>query len=152
MTKTERLNFMYAVDAMQMIENDLLDVVWDRKGCPSEWHEIWEDKDRRDVRRTRCTVGFDADVVKFFKAMGPGYQHRMNRVLRAFMHYRLAKVIEGPDTTDFVMRPEEVDRQAETERTKWGDEQNDILRTPGRAINTRQWKFGVPGSGFLKEE
>ena len=150
MSKAERLNFMYAVDAMQMVEKDLHDVMWDRRGCPRDWHEIWEDKDRRDSKRTRCTVAFDADVVKFFKAMGPGYQHRMNRVLRAFMHYRLAKVIEGPDTTDYILRPEEVDREAEIERAKWGDEVNDILRTDEGPLNTRKWEFGVPGSGFGK--
>lgn len=151
MTKPERLNFMYAVDAMQMIEKDLHDVMWDRRGCPPDWHDIWEDKDRRDARRTRCTVGFDADVVRFFKAMGPGYQHRMNRVLRAFMHFRLAKVIEGPDTTDYILRPEEVERMARIERAKWGDEVNDILRTEEGPLNTRKWEFGVPGSGMMKE-
>ncbi len=121
MTKTERLNWMYGIDAMEMVERDLLDVAWNRKGCPPEWHEIWQDKDRRDVGRTRCTVRFDADVVKFFRAMGPGYQSRMNRVLRSFMHFRLAKIVEGPDTCDFILRPEEVDRKATQERTRWGD-------------------------------
>ncbi|WP_417206307.1 BrnA antitoxin family protein [Antarctobacter sp.] len=121
MTKRERLNWMYGIDAMEMVERDLLDFMWDRKGCPRDWHEIWEDKDRRDTRRTRCTVAFDADVVKFFKAMGPGYQHRMNRVLRGFMHMRLAKIINGPDTSDYVLRPEVVDEEALRRRTEWGD-------------------------------
>ena len=128
MTKTERLNYMYAVDAMEMVEKDILDVLWEMRGCPKDWHSIWEDKDRRDAKRTRCTVAFDADVVKFFKAMGPGYQHRMNRVLRAFMHYRLAKIVHGPDTSDFVMRPEEVEKKARAARTQWGDAEAGILR------------------------
>lgn len=128
MTRPERLNFMYGVDALEMIERDILDVMWERRGCPPDWHAISYDKDRRDSRRTRCTVAFDADVVKFFKAMGPGYQTRMNRVLRAFMHMRLARVIEGPDTTDYIMRPDEVERKARETRTKWGDTENDILR------------------------
>lgn len=128
MTRTERLNFQYAVDAMEMVERDLLDQLWDRRGCPSEWHEICYDKDRRDARRTRCTVAFDADVVKFFKGLGPGYQGRMNRVLRAFMHYRLARVVDGPDTTDFILRPEEVEKIARRERTRWGDTASDIIR------------------------
>lgn len=128
MTKAERLNFMYATDAMEMVEKDLLDVLWHMRGCPRDWHSIWEDKDRRDAKRMRCTVSFDADVVKFFKAMGPGYQHRMNRVLRAFMHYRLAKVIEGPDTSDFVMRPETVEKAAREARTQWGDSEAGIIR------------------------
>ncbi|SDY49412.1 BrnA antitoxin family protein [Citreimonas salinaria] len=128
MTKTERLNFMYGVDAMEMVERDLLNVMWTHKGCPRDWHAIADDPDRRDGKRTRCTVAFDADVVRFFKAMGPGYQHRMNRVLRAFMHFRLAKVIEGPDTSDYIMRPEEVEKKARESRTQWGDTEAGIIR------------------------
>ena len=121
MTKTERQHFGFATDALEMIEHDLMNRLWDRNGCPPEWHEIARDKDRRDSRRTRCTVAFDADVVKFFKALGPGYQVRMNRVLRAFMHMRLARVVHGPDTTDIVMRPAEVERAWRKRRPDWGD-------------------------------
>ncbi|WP_425071833.1 BrnA antitoxin family protein [Sagittula sp. S175] len=128
MTKAERLNWMYGVDAVEMIEREILDVMWERRGCPREWHEIWEDRDRRDVKRTRVTAAFDADVVKFFKAMGPGYQHRMNRVLRAFMHMRLAKIVKGPDTTDYIMRPEEVEKKARAAKTQWGDAEEGIIR------------------------
>jgi hypothetical protein len=65
------------------------------------------------------TTRLDADVVKFFKAMGEGYQPRMNRVLRAFMHYRLAGIIDGPDTTDYVLRLEGLDQTRE-KRPGWG--------------------------------
>lgn len=119
---------MYGVDAVEMIERDILDVMWDRRGCPSEWHEIWQDRDRRDGKRERVTAAFDADVVKFFKAIGPGYQHRMNRVLRAFMHMRLAKIVRGADSTDYILRPEEVEKRAKAARTEWGDAEADIIR------------------------
>ncbi|WP_353475324.1 BrnA antitoxin family protein [Salipiger sp. H15] len=141
MTKTERLNFQYAVDAMEMVERDLIDRMWDRRGCPSEWHEICRDRDRRDAKRTRCTIALDADVVKFFRALGPGYQARINRVLRAFMHYRLAKLIDGPDTTDFILRPEQVEEEARRERTKWGDMRNDIVRTEVAPDPSRHVKY-----------
>ncbi|WP_235953006.1 BrnA antitoxin family protein [Salipiger sp. PrR002] len=140
MTKTERMHFQYAVDAMEMVERDLLDRMWDRRGCPPDWHAICRETDRRDLRRTRCTIALDADVVKFFKALGPGYQSRINRVLRAFMHYRLAKVLDGPDTSDFIMRPELVEEQARKERTRWGDTQNDIVRTEVAPDPTRHFK------------
>ncbi len=64
-------------------------------------------------------IRLDADVVKFFKAMGPGYQPRINRVLRAFMHYRLAGVTLGPDTTDYVLRPETL-LSSDAPRPSWG--------------------------------
>lgn len=128
MSKTDRMNYMFGIDAMEMVEQDLMDVMWDHAGCPKEWHEVWEDQDKRDVKRQRCTVSFDADVVKFFKAMGPGYQPRMNRVLRAFMYFRLAKIVRGADTTDFVTRPEEVEAKAKAPRTQWGDAEAGIHR------------------------
>ena len=39
--------------------------------------------------KQQLTVRFDPDVIAWFKAQGPGYQTRMNAVLRSYM---LAKV------------------------------------------------------------
>ena len=35
--------------------------------------------------RTKLTVKFDAEILKWFRAMGHNYQARMNAVLRAYM-------------------------------------------------------------------
>jgi uncharacterized protein (DUF4415 family) len=43
--------------------------------------------------RTKVTVKFDAEVVKWFRAMGLGYQARMNHVLRNWMLSVIAKEI-----------------------------------------------------------
>lgn len=119
MTKTQRINWYYAVDARRMIEYDLHSVAHKLRCLPREWDEIWEDQDRRDPKKVPVTIRLDADVVKFFKAMGEGYQPRINRVLRAFMHYRLAGMIEGPDTTDYVLRPETL-LSSDKPRPGWG--------------------------------
>ena len=108
MTKTQRMNWNYAIDAHRMLEWDLHNAIKGEMGLPPAWDEIWKDADRRDPKRVPVTIRLDADVVKFFKAMGTGYQTRINRVLRMFMHYRLAGLVEGPDTTDYVLRPDEV--------------------------------------------
>ena len=108
MTKTQRINWNYAADAHRMVEWDIHNAVKDEMGLPPEWAEIWKDEDRHDPKRTLVTIRLDADVVKFFKGMGTGYQARINRVLRMFMHYRLAGLVEGPDTTDYVLRPDDV--------------------------------------------
>jgi len=123
MTKTQRMHWRYATDARRMIEYDLLSAAAKLRSVPQEWDEIWEDIDRRDPKRMRVTIRLDADVVKFFKAMGEGYQPRINRVLRAFMHYRLAGIIEGPDTTDYILHPERL--EPEWERPKWGQTQTE---------------------------
>ncbi|MFO8126459.1 BrnA antitoxin family protein [Yoonia sp.] len=106
MTKTQRIHWSYATDALRMVEYDLHSVAHKLRCLPKEWDEIWQDADRRDPKKVPVTIRLDADVVKFFKAMGEGYQPRINRVLRTFMHYRLAGMIEGPDTTDYVLHPE----------------------------------------------
>jgi len=128
MTKTQRINWGYAVDARRMIEYDLHSVAMKLRCMPRAWDEIWQDEDRRDPKRVPVTIRLDADVVKFFKAMGPGYQPRINRVLRAFMHYRLAGIIEGPDTTDYALNPERLDKTME-KRPEWG--------------NTQQWEADI---------
>lgn len=119
MNKTERLNWGYGVDAIKKMEYELMGYLHEFKALPREWDEIWEDDDRRDPKRVKVTINLDADVVKFFKGMGAGYQTRINRVLRAYMHFRLAKLIEGPDTMDYVLRPEAV--LAKAQRVEWGD-------------------------------
>lgn len=35
--------------------------------------------------KERITVRFDKDVLRYFRSFGPGYQTRMNAVLRAWM-------------------------------------------------------------------
>ncbi|MEL6641570.1 MAG: BrnA antitoxin family protein [Pseudomonadota bacterium] len=109
MTKSQRQHWMYAIDARRMVEHDLHSVAHKLRCLPKEWDEIWQDADRRDPKKVPVTIRLDADVVKFFKAMGEGYQPRINRVLRSFMHYRLAGIIDGPDTTDYVLAPERLE-------------------------------------------
>lgn len=120
LTKAQRRELCYAIDARRMIEYDLHDFLKRERAMPPAWGAVWKDKDRRDAKRTRITISLDADVVRFFKAMGDGYQPRINRVLRAYMHYRLAGIVEGPDTTDYILRPESMP-QVPKERGEWGD-------------------------------
>lgn len=126
-TQTQRMHWMYGVDALRMIESYIHDYALTHRAYPDDWDQIWQDRDRRDAKRTQINIRMDADVVRFFKAMGPGYQHRINRVLRAFMHLRLARIIEGPDTTDYVLRPEEVMARVR-DRGDWGDIEADWKR------------------------
>ena len=39
-------------------------------------------------QKQQLTVRFDADVIAWFKAQGPGYQTRMNAVLRSYVEAR----------------------------------------------------------------
>ncbi len=96
-TKTQRQHLSYSEEMHARINEDFLPAQ-----IPDGWHEIWRERDRRDEKRVRVTLQLDADVVRFFRSMGKGYQPRMNRVLRAFMHDRLAGLVAGPeDRADF---------------------------------------------------
>lgn len=96
MTPAQRVKWMLSVEGLEQLEFDLLDTLNFREAIPNEWHEIWEGEDR-DAKRTKVTIRLDADVVKFYKSLGPGYQDRINRTLRSYMQARLAKYIEGPE-------------------------------------------------------
>ena len=51
-----------------------------------------------DVRESKLAVSLrlDADVLRFFRGFGSGYQTRINEVLKAFMQARGSAEIVGP--------------------------------------------------------
>ena len=55
-----------------------------RRMLPPEWHRIEREVPVRP-RKLRVTMTCDEDLAKWFRAMGHGYQARMNAVLRAYM-------------------------------------------------------------------
>ena len=59
---------------------------------PPDWRRIEREVPVRP-RKTKLTAAFDADLVKWFRAMGHGYQGRMNAVLRSFMLALISKEI-----------------------------------------------------------
>lgn len=67
---------------------------------PPEWRSVERDVPVRP-RKTKVTAAFDAEVVKFFRAMGLGYQARMNQVLRAYMLAIKSRVIYRLDNRDW---------------------------------------------------
>lgn len=121
-TKSERVQTSLMIDAFRMIEFDLHDRLMETRMIPSGWSEVALEPCPKAAKRVKVTALFDDDVVRAFKALGPGYRHRMNRVLRAWMHGRAGKLIDGPDTTDYILRPQEIEQGIQKElRPKWGD-------------------------------
>jgi len=115
MNKTERVNFHRMMDAVRQLEWDMQSTIWRQQRIPPEWHEIAKTRTRR--KKARVTMGVEEDVLRFFKVMGIGYQARMNEVLRAFMHARLAGLVEGPETPVAVQ---------EGPRPEWGDTEREV--------------------------
>jgi uncharacterized protein (DUF4415 family) len=67
---------------------------------PKGWQAL-EEEAPCTPGRTKITASFDADVVKWFRALGDGYQSRMNAVLRIYMLSVLSKEIEQKGDRDW---------------------------------------------------
>lgn len=90
LTKTERLNRDRLIRNLQALEDesridDLL-----RDLVPDAWRTLEDDVDVRE-RKVQITLRLDESVAKFFRAYGPGYQARINRVLATFAQMRIAR-------------------------------------------------------------
>ncbi len=121
-TKTEaarQANYHYMADAMRRLEWDLHQHILTEGRIPDAWHDIAAGRD--ETTTTRVTIRLDADVVKFFRQMGPGWQPRLNEVLRSFMHARLAGLLRGAETMDYLKRRAE--DGLDGRKPGWGDAQ-----------------------------
>lgn len=106
-------HYHYMADAMRRLEWDLHHRIEVTGRIPPEWHEIAQEEPRGGTERV--AIRLDKDVVKFFRSMGLGYGPRINRVLRSYMHARLAGVIRGPETAPQFRLP------VAGERPLWGE-------------------------------
>jgi uncharacterized protein (DUF4415 family) len=83
------VELMIELDAM---ERRLQDSRLKDRLIPPDWHRIEHDVPVRP-KKEKLSVAFDADLVKWFRNMGHGYQARMNAVLRTFMKAVVSKEI-----------------------------------------------------------
>ena len=58
----------------------------DFRGVPEDWHLAAEAV--MPVSKKLLSLRLDAEVIEWFRSQGPGYQTRMNAVLRAFVEQR----------------------------------------------------------------
>ena len=58
------------------VEDDLLSLAEEETGAESRWNR---------PRKRRISLRVDTEVVDWFKSKGPGYQTRINRILRRVM-------------------------------------------------------------------
>ena len=65
----------------QMTDADI-----DYSDSPAEDEAFWAEAEWwMPVSKTRLSLRLDSDLVDWFKAQGPGYQGRINAVLRAYV-------------------------------------------------------------------
>jgi uncharacterized protein (DUF4415 family) len=63
-------------DLRASVEDDLLSLAEEQTGAESRWNR---------PRKRRLSLRVDVEVVDWFKSKGPGYQTRINRILRRVM-------------------------------------------------------------------
>ena len=120
--EVRRVNYHYMADAMRQLEWDLHSTILDRMRIPTEWHEIARAKPSK--KKTRATLRLDEDLVTFFRSMGPDWQVRVNRLMSVWMHARLAGLIQGGETMDYLARREQ--EAMDGRRPEFGDMQRGL--------------------------
>ena len=74
-----RTEMMYTLERLQAD----LEARWIDKGLPDNWTGM-DAIDPIDPHTTRVTLRLDTDMLSWFRKLGPGYQRRLNRVLRVY--------------------------------------------------------------------
>lgn len=71
---------------------------WLDRSLPNDWNFL-NCKDPIDPHKTRVTLRLDTDMLKWFRKLGPGYQKRINQVLRVYF----TAVIAGEVKTHYAI-------------------------------------------------
>ena len=91
MSKTRRMYFERSLLNLRALQSE---DAWDyavREVVPEAWDTLEQDIDVNE-RKVHITLRLDESVAKFYRAMGHGYQARINRILATFAQMRMAEV------------------------------------------------------------
>ena len=110
--KTERLARDRLIRNLRTFQEDSYFEFTLHQQIPEAWATLEEDVDVEE-KKTKVTLYLDDSVAKFYRAMGNGYQARVNRVLATYAQLKISKV------RAFETFQEE---KARGERKRWDDE------------------------------
>ena len=99
-SKTEERSLAKLIDDLEEQEIAFELFKRTRSLVPPGWHAV-ESRHPVKPKKTKLTVTMDADMVAWFRALGRGYQSRMNAILRAYMHGVISKEIEQKGDLDW---------------------------------------------------
>jgi BrnA antitoxin of type II toxin-antitoxin system len=143
----EAAAYHHLAGTLRGLEEDLR---WGLKGSariPPGWDAILREVSA--PTKVKMTIRLDADVVKFFRAMGAGHLPRINAVLRAFMLSRLAGVLKGAEGVVYAPSFEdeanglrrEIMALMQEEEVRWERAAREAMADPAaRAIRLRALK------------
>lgn len=92
-TKTEERSYGAMLRDLHEMESWNADRKLRERMIPRDWWSLEKTAPTRP-KKTRITAAYDADVARWYRGLGEGYQARMNAVLRAYMHAVISKEIE----------------------------------------------------------
>lgn len=93
-TNKELKHYRYLGDALLDVEWDIRHPIALKNSLPEAWNEIC---DKPTKAKKVVSIRLNTDTIKFFKALGPGYQEKINKVLEAFVEARLANMLDSRD-------------------------------------------------------
>lgn len=64
-----------------------------REAVPEAWHTLEQDLDVVEPKE-KVTLYLDRSVAKFYRAMGQGYQARINRLLATWAQMKIAEEVQ----------------------------------------------------------
>ena len=103
MTKTERFATERMYRNLRALEDESVVDDLIRNLCPDAWRTLHDDLDVRE-KKVHVTLRLDASVAAFYRAMGQGYQARINRILATFAQMRMAEVRKTERMMDAEMK------------------------------------------------
>ncbi|MGC8203047.1 BrnA antitoxin family protein [Aliiroseovarius sp. PTFE2010] len=94
LTRTDRLNMERLSRNLNYLDDENLALEQVQAKVPEAWHTLEEDIEVFETK-TKITLRLDNSVVKFYRAMGPGYQTRINRILATYAQMQIANLREA---------------------------------------------------------
>ena len=92
-SKSEKLARRRLVYHLWLASEDRVPMFEVREEVPDAWHMIEADIDCHAPKQ-KVTLILDAPVAKAFKAMGQGYQTRINRILATYLEMKAGHLLE----------------------------------------------------------
>jgi len=89
LTKTERIAQDALIKNLIHLQRDTWVTTALREEVPDAWHTLECDLDVWE-KKQKVTLYLETSVAKFYRAMGPGYQARINRLLATYAQMKIA--------------------------------------------------------------
>lgn len=90
-TKTERLARERLLKNLRAMDDEGTFDWYVKKEVPHAWATLEDDVDVSEPK-VKVTLRLDESVAKFYRAMGSGYQARINRILATYAQLKIARV------------------------------------------------------------